>query len=73
VIPEIVKQPGVEEALRMLLAKDGESLRSIDVDPNAGVGWFARNLPDRMFGREDAERWVRAVVAVATASEAVAA
>jgi hypothetical protein len=71
VVPAMVQQPGVEEALRMLLAGDGESLRSIDVDPKAGVGWFARNLPERMFGREDAQRWVQAVVAVARAAEAV--
>jgi hypothetical protein len=71
VVPAIVRQPGVEEALRMLLASDGESLRSIDVDPKAGVGWFVRNLPEKMFEREDAKRWVRAIVALATAAETV--
>lgn len=71
VIPEILKQPGVEEALRMLLASDGASLRSIDVDPKSGVGWFARNLPESMFERDDAQRWVRAMVKLASAAEAV--
>jgi hypothetical protein len=70
-VPALVRQPGVEEALRTLLANDGASLRSIDVDPQSGVGWFARNLPEGSFGREDAERWVRALLAVATASESV--
>lgn len=70
-VPGLVGQPGVREALRALLADDGASRRAVEVSPTDGVGWVVRHLPDRRFGPADTERWVRALVRLATASEAV--
>jgi len=66
----LVHQPEVKQALDALLENDGESLRKVEVDPEKGVSWFARNLP-RGLTREDTERWVRAVLTIARAAEAV--
>jgi hypothetical protein len=70
-VPALVGQPGVREALRALLADDGESRRAVELSPTDGVGWLVRHLPDQRFGRADTERWVRALVRLARAAEAV--
>ena len=67
-IHALVEQPQVKAALDTLLERDGASLRSVDIDPRTGVAFFARNLPHHI-GREDTERWVRAVIAIAKGAE----
>lgn len=69
-VAALVRVPRVKDALDVLLEDDGGSLRKVEVDPVHGVSWFARNLPVG-FTREDTERWVRAVLVVARAAEAV--
>ncbi|MEQ1505485.1 MAG: hypothetical protein ABMB14_24850 [Myxococcota bacterium] len=65
----LATQPGVEHALAALLGRDGTSLRSVNVDPETGVTWLARNLSDHDIGPDDTRRWVDALIRVATASE----
>jgi hypothetical protein len=65
----VASQPGVAEALSVLLDAPDRSLRAVRVDPSGRVSWFARYLPERQLTREDARQWVRALVAVARAAE----
>lgn len=67
----LASAPGVDEALGTLLGDRDRSLRAVRVDPKGTVSWFARNLPERALTPDDAHAWVRALMVVARASEAV--
>lgn len=65
----LLGQPGVREALDLLLADDELSIRAVDVEPGKGVVWFARNLRELATTAKSTWQWTNAAVAVARASE----
>lgn len=65
----ILARPGVREALDVLLAQDEDSMRSVDIEPDTGVVWFARNLREADTTPAFTRRWTEAVVALAEAAE----
>jgi hypothetical protein len=65
----LVSQDGVSQALDLLLSDDERSLRSVDVVPNEGVVWFARNLREVDMTPGWTRRLVDAAIAIARAAE----
>jgi hypothetical protein len=61
----VSRQPGVAQALSVLLDAPDRSLRAVRVDPAGRVSWFARYLSER----EDTRPWAEALLTIARAVE----
>lgn len=70
-VEALARQPGIGQALSVLLEGADRSLRAVRLDPSGRVSWFARRLPQREGTAQDARRWVEALLHVARASEQV--
>jgi hypothetical protein len=74
VVRRVAEQPGVQPALYDLLdtpvgPAEQPAIRTVEV-ARGGVTWFGRNLRDRQIERDDAHRWVEALLVLAHAAEA---
>lgn len=65
-------QPGVREALRLLLGTDEPgrpAIRSVSIGPARSVTYFTRNLKFQFVTEQQTRRWVEALLVIAQGAE----